>query len=89
MYMKVVMLYRPNSEQARQVEEYARDIERQQNVQPQLLDVDSPEGGAMMTLYGIMSHPAVVVTREDGELIQYWANDQLPLMQEVAAFARG
>ena len=89
MYMKVVILYRPNSEHARLVEEYARDISRQQNVQPQLIDVDSTEGGAMMTLYGIMSHPAVVVTREGGELIQYWADERLPLMQEVAAAARG
>jgi hypothetical protein len=87
--MKVVIVYRPNSEKARLVEEFARDIDRQQNVQPQLVDVDSPEGIAMVSLYDIMSYPAVIVTREDGELIQYWANDQLPLMQEVAAFARG
>jgi hypothetical protein len=86
--MKVVILYRPNSEKARLVEEYAHDISRQQNVQPQLIDVDTPEGSAMVSLYDIMSYPAVVVTREDGQLVQFWAEEQLPLMQEVAASAR-
>ena len=87
--MKTVILYRPQSEHARAVEEFAHDIERQQNIHPQLLDVDTPGATALVDLYGITSYPAVIVTREDGQLIQLWAGDQLPLMQEVAAFARG
>lgn len=86
--MKVIILYRPNSEQARTVEEYARDISRQQNIQPELLDIDTPEGSAMQSLYDITSQPAVVIKREDGQLVQYWVGEQLPLMQEVAALAR-
>lgn len=87
--MKVVILYRPNSEQARIAEEFAHDIGRQQNVQPQLVDIDTPEGSALQSLYDITSYPAVIVTREDGQLIQLWTGVPLPLMQEVAAFARG
>lgn len=86
--MKVMILYRPNSEQARLVEEYVRDIDRQQNVQIQLVDVDTPAGRTMMTLYDITRHPALVVSREDGQLVQLWVDEQLPLMQEVAAAAR-
>lgn len=86
--MKVVILYRPNSEKARIVEEYVHDISRQQNVQPQLIDIDTPEGSAIQSLYDLTSFPAVLVIRDDGQLIQYWAEEQLPLMQEVAAFAR-
>jgi hypothetical protein len=87
--MKTVILYRPQSEQARAVEEFARDIDRQQNIQPELIDVDTPGATALVDLYGITSYPAVLVTREDGQLIQCWSSDRLPLMQEVAAFARG
>lgn len=88
-YMKVVILYRPNSEQARAVEEFSRDIDRQQNVQPQLVDIDSHEGNAMQSLYDITNQPAVIITREDGQVVQYWAGIPLPLMQEVASFVRG
>ncbi len=87
--MKVMIIYRPNSEHARIVEEYVRDIDRQQNIQPQLVNVDTPEGSAMMKTYDVTNHPAVLVTREDGQLVQYWVGEQLPLMQEVASFAHG
>ena len=86
--MKVRILYRPKSEHARRVEEFAHDIDRQQSIHPELIDVDTREGNALMSLYDIVSHPAVVVTKDDGTLIQHWVGDQLPLMSEVAAFAR-
>lgn len=85
--MKVLIVYRPQSEQSRAVEEFVHDISRQQNVQPELIDVDSRDGAATLSLYDIVSHPAVLVVREDGQLIQHWSGDRLPLMQEVAAFA--
>lgn len=85
--MKVTILYRPNSEFARSVEEFAHDIERQQGVKTELVSIDTREGAAMATLYDIMQYPAVVITREDGGVVQSWLGDQLPLMNEVAAFA--
>ena len=87
--MKVAIIYRPQSEHSRVVEEFVHDIGRQQGVTPELIDVDSPEGSTMLAAYDITSHPAILVMREDGQLVQHWAGEQLPLMQEVAAFARG
>lgn len=86
--MKVVILYRPNSEFARPVEEFAHDIERQQNIKPELTSVDTREGSATASLYDIMQYPAILAMREDGQLMQHWAGGQLPLMSEVAAYAR-
>ena len=85
--MRVTILYRPNSEYARSVEEFAHDIERQQGVKTELSSIDTREGAAMATLYDIMQYPAVVVTRDDGGVIQSWLGEKLPLMNEVAAFA--
>ncbi len=86
--MKVTILYRPQSEFARSVEEYAHDIERQHHVTPQLVDIDSRDGRVLADLYDIMSHPAVLAYRDSGELLQHWVGEQLPLMGEVAAYAR-
>lgn len=85
--MKITILYRPESEYARTVEEFAHDIERQQNVKPELMSLDTREGANMARLYDIVEYPAIVATRDDGEVLQVWAGPQLPLMNEVSAYA--
>lgn len=87
--MKSAIIYRPESEQARAVETFARDMEHQENIVFELIDVDTPRAMDMMRLYDILSHPAVLVLRDDGQLVQSWTGDRLPLIQETAAFARG
>lgn len=86
--MKVIILYRLLSDHARKVEEFAHDIERQQNVTPELINADTPEGSEMQKLYDITNFPAVLALRNDGQLMQLWAGEQLPLMGEVAAFVK-
>lgn len=87
--MKVTILYRPNAEFARSVEEFAHNIERQQNIVPELISIDTREGAMMASSYDITRYPAILALREDGEMIQMWLGEQLPLMNEVAAFAHG
>lgn len=86
--MKVSILYHPNSEHSRIVEEFAHDMEHQQGIRADLQSVDTRDGAAMATLYDITRYPAIIVTREDGGIVQSWLGEQLPLMNEVAAFAR-
>lgn len=86
--MKVLLLYRPNSEHARIVEEFVHEFERREASRKiELVDVDSREGSATASLYDILQHPAILVTADDGQVIQMWAGPQLPLMDEVAAYA--
>jgi hypothetical protein len=85
--MKIVVLYRPESEFARAVEEFAHDIERQQNVKPELISIDTREGANMAETYDITDYPAILATRESGEVLQMWIGPVLPLMNEVAAYA--
>lgn len=40
----------------------------------------------MASLYDVTRYPAVLATREDGELLYLWQGEQLPLMNEVAAY---
>lgn len=87
--MKVMILYHPQSDHARKVEDFAHDIERQQGTHVELTSLESIEGTKIAKLYDITQYPAIVVTREDGGVIQVWSGEELPLMNEVAAFARG
>lgn len=86
--MKVLILYRPNSDHARLVEEYVHEFERQHpDKSVKTVDVDSREGMATATLYDIVRYPAVLVTSDEGSLISGWEGDQLPLMNELLAYA--
>lgn len=86
--MKVVILYRPESEHGRQVEEFAREFTRREpSRRIDLISLDTRDGAAMATLYDITQYPAILAMRDDGQLLQWWQGQQLPLMNELAAYA--
>jgi hypothetical protein len=83
----VLILYRPNSEYARKVEDFIRDYKnRHEEGRLEVLDIDSRDGAATATLYGIMQYPAILALRNDGSVLKYWEGDALPLMDEVAYY---
>jgi hypothetical protein len=84
--MKIVVLYHPQSEFARSVEEYAHDFSRNRGKSIELLSLETQEGAAMATLYDIVRYPAVLALKDDGQLLKNWEGEQLPLMNEVAAY---
>jgi len=88
--MKVLILYRPNSEHERLVEEFIREYQsRHQSDHLEVLSLDTREGSATATLYDVMQYPAILVVQTDGYVQKIWQGDSLPLMDEVAAYARG
>lgn len=85
----MLVFYRPNSEYARQVEEFVQDLQRKHDLDPrhlQVLDVDSREGSATASLYDVMNHPSILVIGDDGGYVKNWEGVPLPLMQEVAGY---
>jgi hypothetical protein len=85
--MKVVILYRPNSEYARSVEEYVRELKLRTGKSVELVDVDSREGIQAAELYDSVQQPAVLALADDGHLLQSWIGEYLPLINEVSAYA--
>ena len=89
--MKLLVLYRPNSEHARKVEEYLHDFERQGgrgDAKTETLDLNTREGSAMAAVYDIVRYPGLLVTTDDGMVLHSWQGDDLPLMSEVASYLR-
>jgi hypothetical protein len=88
--MKVLVLYRPNSEHGRLIEDFIHDLQqRVDSEKMEVLNVDSRDGSAMASLYDIMSYPAILVLQTDGYLEKCWQGDSLPLFDEVAAYIHG
>lgn len=87
--MKILVLYRPNSEHARKVEEFLRDLEREHDIDEKSLkvvDVDSRDSIALASMYDVMSTPAIIVTDDVGTYIKSWIGEELPLMRDIAAY---
>jgi hypothetical protein len=89
--MKVVILYRPNSDHATEVESYVRDFEHQHNLSDkvELVSVNTREGAATASLYDVMAYPTILAMAEDGRLLNVWQGKPLPLMDEVAGYIYG
>lgn len=84
--MKISILYHPKSEFARSVEEYAHDFEKQKGVGIDLISLETKEGSYRAELYGIVKYPAILVLRDNNDLINHWEGVPLPLMNEVAGY---
>jgi hypothetical protein len=87
--MRLLVLYRPNSEHGRPTEEFIREYKsRHQDGAVEIQNIDTREGSATATLYDIMDYPAILVVQNDGFVQKVWQGDSLPLLDEVAAYAR-
>ncbi len=87
--MKVLILYRPNSEHGRLIEEFIHEYQTRHSADHlEVLSIDTREGSATATLYDVMMYPAILVLQTDGYVQKIWQGEALPLLDEVAAYAR-
>ena len=85
--MKVLVLYRPNSEHRRAVEEFISNFKSDTTVSLETIDIDSREGSTIATTYDIVQYPAILVMQSDGSLQKMWQGTELPPADEVKAYA--
>ncbi|HEV2412560.1 MAG TPA: hypothetical protein VGS28_02005 [Candidatus Saccharimonadales bacterium] len=85
--MKVMVLYRSNSESDRQTSDFLHDYERQTGKTIQAVNADDVEGSQTADLYEVVNYPAIIVTADDGSLIKIWQGPQLPTISEVSYYA--
>ena len=89
--MKLVVLYRPNSEHASEVEAFVRDFQRQffeAGKKVEIISADSREGVAQASMYDVMQFPAILALANDGSMLNAWVGMPLPLMNDVAGYAQ-
>lgn len=85
--MKVVVVYRSNSEHGRKTEEFIHEFSRRYPGRKlEALNVDGREGDAMAALYDVTRYPAILVLRDDGGMSMMWQGENLPLIDEIAGY---
>jgi len=87
--VKLIILYRPNSEHATPTEAFARDfLHVHSNVarKLELLSISTRDGAATASLYDVTTYPAILALADNGSILNMWQGEPLPLMDEVAAY---
>lgn len=84
--MRLCIFYRLHSEHARPVEEFAHEFQRLHTARVELENVEMRTGSDAANLYDIFQFPSILVLRDDGQMVQMWSGQPLPLMDEVAAY---
>lgn len=84
--MKVVILYHPESEQARSVLIFQHDFEKLASKPAELISLETPKGDEQAKLYGVTQYPAIIVCSDSGELLKLWEGEDLPQISEVISY---
>jgi hypothetical protein len=85
--MKTVIVYRPNSEHGRKVEEFVHEYTRRYPAHRlEVMNIDSRDGSAIASLYDITSYPAILALNDDGSASMVWQDEMLPLLDDVAGY---
>lgn len=84
--MRVVVVYKEESDHAREVFDYLRDFARQTGHVIEEMDPDSPAGVDFCRTYDIVEYPTVIALSNDGQLQNMWRGRPLPTISEVSYY---
>lgn len=85
--MIVKIVYRYESDHAREVLDYLRDYERETGHSIEEINPDTPEGAHTCRTYDIVEYPTLLALSDDGQLQQMWRGRPLPTISEVSYYA--
>jgi len=84
--MKLVILYHPQGEFSTLTEDFAKNIEKRTSRQIELLSLETAEGSSTASSYDMVEYPAIMVIRDDGQLVKYWQGINFPVSNEVIGY---
>lgn len=84
--MRVVIIYKEESDHAREVIDYLRDFTRQTSHELETMNPDTPEGTGFCRVYDIVEYPTVIALSDDGALQNMWRGRPLPTISEVSYY---
>jgi len=86
--MRVVVLYREQTDYARPVIDFLHDFKQQTGHDLEILDPDSSEGMLFCDTYGIVDYPTIIATSDDGVMQNTWNGLPLPTISEVSYYVQ-
>lgn len=84
--MRVVVIYKEESDYAREVTDYLRDFTRQTSHTLETMNPDTPEGIDFCRTYDIVEYPTMIALSDSGSLQNMWRGRPLPTISEVSYY---
>jgi len=84
--MKAIVIYKDESDHAREVVDYLRDFTRQTGHELETMNPDTPHGMDFCRTYDIVEYPSIVALSDDGTLQNLWRGLPLPTISEVSYY---
>ena len=85
--MKVMVVYKTESDYARRVIDFMRDIKHQTGYEMEEINPDTREGTNICRNYSIVEYPTIVAVNHEGVLQNMWRGLPLPTISEVGYYA--
>ena len=86
--MRVVVIYKDNTEYTRTVLDYLRDFERQTGHQLETLDPETPGGVQFCGTYDIVEYPTIIAISDDTVMQNSWRGLPLPTISELSYYVQ-
>lgn len=84
--MRVVVVFKDNTDYARGVETFLTDFARQTGHEVETLNPETAEGELFCRAYDVVEYPTVVALSDDGRVQNIWRGTQLPTISEVSYY---
>ena len=84
--MRVLVIYRDQTDYARTVLDFIRDFQHQTGHILETIDPDSSDGMFFCDTYGIVDYPTIIATSDDGAMQNTWNGLPLPTINEVSYY---
>ena len=84
--MRVVVVFKDDTDYARGVETFLTDFSRQTGHEVETLDPETTEGELFCRAYDVVEYPTVVAISNDGQVQNMWRGRELPTISEVSYY---
>lgn len=84
--MRVVMVWRDNTDYARTVIEWLRDFEHRTGRIIESLNPDEPDGESICRAYDIVEYPSMLAIDDDGSMVRLWRGREMPRIDDVSYY---
>ena len=86
--MRVVVIYKDNTDYTRTVMDYLRDFERQTGHELESMDPDTPGGVQFCNTYDVIDYPTIIAISDEGIMQSSWRGIPLPTISELSYYVQ-
>ncbi len=85
--MRVVAVYKQNTDHTRAVETFLEDFARRTGKALDTLDPDSIEGEIFCRAHDIVEYPTIIALSNESQMLSVWRGAIMPTISEVSYYA--